>query len=112
MDSQSRRFSESCEELNISEEVVSRRTARGYQTASDFVFSIPDPESLEVIVKGILREDEPPEGNALSKPRMSDSARKVHVEAGRIRRLYAESKALLLCPSPGLLQRRRLPLHS
>ena len=100
MDSQSR-FIEVCEELNISEEVQSCLAARDYKTASDFAFSIPDPESLEIIVKRILRDDESPEGNALNKKDMSDSALKVHIQAGRLRRLYADCKALTTVSEPG-----------
>ena len=47
-----------------------------------------------MIIKGVLRDGPSPAGNALDDPNMSDGALKVHVAAGRIRRLYAECKAL------------------
>ena len=58
--------------------------SRGYDTASNFGFGIPDSESLECAIKAILRDDPHPGGGALSQPEMSDACLKIHVVSGKL----------------------------
>ena len=67
--------------------------ARGYSTVSDFAFSISD-SILDDFILVILRDDPAPSGGVLGNPDLSRSATLMHVEAGRIRRLHSECKAL------------------
>ena len=48
----------------------------------------------------VLRADEAPEGSALGKPDMPDEIQKIHKEAGKLRRLYAEAKKFTEAPPP------------
>ena len=48
----------------------------------------------------VLRDDDAPEGSALGKPDMPDEILKIHKEAGKLRRLYAEAKKLTEASPP------------
>ena len=57
MDSKTR-FNSMCAEVEISESTQECPQARSYETASDLAFSVPDPDSLELLTNGVLRDDE------------------------------------------------------
>ena len=79
-------------DLGIPQSVVTCLLSRGYSTASAFVYSLNDPNALEETILEILKTGTAPEGGVLG-PDIPDAAARKHVDAGRLRRLYAESKA-------------------
>ena len=99
------KLKELCETLGVSPAVYSCLHARGLTTPGDLAFSIQDSDSLEHFVKAVLRDDAAPEGNALERPDLPDAALKIYMEAGKLRRLYAEAKqisSLTAAPSTAL----------
>ena len=71
------KLQEMCAGLGVSPAVSSCLRARGLETPSDLAFSVPDPESLELLIKLVLRDDEAPEGNALQTPGMADDVLRI-----------------------------------
>ena len=84
----------------VSAAVSSCLGAPGLATPSDLARSVPDPVSLEVLIRLVLRDDDAPEGNALNKPDMPGEVLNNHKEAGKLRRLYAEARKLTETPPP------------
>ena len=97
------RFEQLQQDIGGSNGVTKRLLERGYATASDFAFSLPDAESLELLMQGVMRDDQLPRGGILQNPDIMDATIIIHPESGRIRRLYAECKALAT-PRPYFLQ--------
>ena len=92
---------ELCAKLGVGQAVYSCLQSRGLETPGDVAFSIPDPESLAYFIKAVLRDDPALDGNALEQPDLPDAASKIHKEAGKLRRLYAEAKHLsVIAPTP------------
>ena len=88
------RFTALTAELGIPHAVVTCLFARGYNTASALVFSLNDSAALEETILEILKTGQAPEGGVLG-PDVPDASVRKHVDAGRLRRLYSESKALV-----------------
>ena len=88
------RFTAMTIDLGIPRVVVSCLSARGYNTASDLVYSLNDTTAREETILEILKTDQAPMGGVLG-PDIPDSAVRKHVDAGRLRRLFSESKALV-----------------
>ena len=98
MDSQPR-FQQLFADIGISQMIGDCIIAMGYKNASDFAFSLPDPEASEALITLALRDGQYPDGGVLQNPDMSNAALKAHPDAGRLRRLHQECK-LLTSPEP------------
>ena len=90
MDSNTRVMS-MCVELNKPESSVDCVQVRGYERASDAAFSVPDHASLELLIQGVLRDDDHP-GCVFGLPYLTDPMLTIHVEAGLLRRLCFDCK--------------------
>ena len=70
------RFEQLRQEIGLSREVTNCLLARGYKTASDVAFSLPDNESLELLIQGVMRDDQHPNGGILRNPNIADETLK------------------------------------
>ena len=91
LDSQER-FAQLCNDIQVSKAVFDSLVARGYKTPSELAYSIDDPETMKMLIMGILRDDQAPMGTVLCDHDAPDPVVLMHVEAGRLRRLHAERK--------------------
>ena len=95
------RFEALCKYADLPEHVWDCFLERGYDTASNFAFSIPDAEGLEMAIRMILRDDPAPMGNAAENRIFPTPRSKMHAAACKHRRIYAEAKNMSNPRSPG-----------
>ena len=99
MDSEDK-LQELCATLGVSPQVSS---------PSDLAFSVPDADSLEVLIRhGLTRRSSPGRGT-LQNPHISDEALKIHKEAGKLRRRHAEANSIPELSLPSSVTTRNGP---
>ena len=99
MDSQPR-FQQLLSDIGLNQMMGDCIINMGYKTASDFAFSLPDPDALEALITLVLRDGQYPDGGVLQSPDMTNAALKIHPDAGRLRRLHQECKILTSPEAP------------
>ena len=76
------RFEQLQQEVGVSNDVTKCLLERGYTTASDFAFSLPNAESLEPLIQGVMSDDQFPMGGILQNPEITDATRKIAQSQG------------------------------